>query len=365
MSSTRVLLTFVLAGATAGLTGCAAPSDTGNATTPMVMGNIITGEGFPNPAPNVQANWGQLPEGRMMGTSAGMALDPIDGNIWTYERCGSGSAGGPGINCDSNPVAPLFKFDRKTGAVLANIGAGVMVTPHGIHVDKDGNVWVTDFNNNEAKTKGQQVHKFSPSGDLLMSLGVAGQAGNDEKHFNQPNAVITAPDGSIFVADGHGGQGMLSQQAIDAGIAEGQTGRIMKFTADGTFVKQWGKIGTLHGEFRTPHAMAFDAQGRLWVADRGNKRIEIFDQDGNYLESRYKLRPHQRDLHRAGPDGVRDRLRVGALHALQLGGRRARRQGGQGRDHRLRAAVQGRDAALPGRGRRGHHGGRRRQHLRR
>jgi sugar lactone lactonase YvrE len=288
MSSTRTLLTILLAGATAGLAGCAAPSDTGNATAPMVMGNIITGEGFPNPAPNVQANWGQLPEGRMMGTSAGMALDPKDGNIWTYERCGSGSAGGPGINCDSNPVAPIFKFDRKTGAVLANIGAGVMVTPHGIHVDKDGNVWVTDFNNNEAKTKGQQVHKFSPSGELLMSLGVAGQAGNDEKHFNQPNAVVTAPDGSIFVADGHSGQGMLSQQAIDAGIADGQTGRIMKFTADGTFVKQWGKIGTLHGEFRTPHAMAFDAQGRLWVADRGNKRIEIFDQDGNYLESRYE-----------------------------------------------------------------------------
>ncbi len=291
MSSSRVVLAVLFAGAAIGLAGCGAGSGPAGSGSPdsgsPVNGNPITGEGFPNPAPNVTANWGQLPAGRMMGTTAGMALDPTDGNIWTYERCGSGSAGGPGVNCDTNPVAPLFKFDRHTGAVLANIGAGVMVTPHGIHVDRGGNVWVTDFNANEAGTKGHQVHKFSPSGELLMSLGVAGQPGNDERHFNQPNAVITAPDGSIFVADGHSGQGMLTDQAIEAGRAAGQTGRIMKFAADGTFVKAWGRIGTLHGEFRTPHALAFDSRGRLWVADRGNHRIEIFDQDGNYLESRY------------------------------------------------------------------------------
>lgn len=284
MSSSRLLLTILLTSAVAGLSGCAAGSSPAETA---VMGNPITGEGLPNPAPNVNANWGQLPAGRQMGTTAGMALDPTDGNIWTYERCGSGSAGGPGINCDSNPVAPIFKFDRKTGAVLANFGAGVMVTPHGLHVDRDGNVWVTDFNVNAAGTKGDQVHKFSPSGELLMSLGIAGQPGNDERHFNQPTAVITAPDGSIFVADGHSGQGMITEEAIEAGRAAGQTGRIMKFAADGTFIKQWGQIGTRHGEFRTPHALAFDAEGRLWVADRGNHRIEIFDQDGNYLESRY------------------------------------------------------------------------------
>jgi sugar lactone lactonase YvrE len=286
MSLPRILLSVLLTGAAAGLAGCAAESGSADSTT-VPVGNPITGEGIPNPAPNVTANWGQLPAGRTPGTSAGMEIDPTDGHIWTYERCGSGSAGGPGVNCDTNKVAPIFKFDRNTGAVLANIGADVMVTPHGIHVDRQGNVWVTDFNVNEKGTKGHQVHKFSPKGELLMSLGVAGQAGNDERHFNQPNDVITAPDGSIFVSDGHSGQGMITNQAIEEGRAKGLTGRIMKFTADGKFVTQWGQIGTLHGEFRTPHAMAFDSRGRLWVTDRGNHRIEIFDQSGKYLESRY------------------------------------------------------------------------------
>jgi len=101
--------------------------------------------------------------------------------------------------------------------------------------------------------------------------------------------VITAPDGSIFVADGHNGQGMTSNQAIAQGIEDGSTARILKYSADGTFIKEWGQIGTLHGEFRTPHALAFDAEGRLFVADRGNHRIEIFDQEGNYLDSFYSF----------------------------------------------------------------------------
>jgi len=250
--------------------------------------NPITGEGIPNPNPVMTRNWGPTLEGgRQWGTSAGIDIDPIDGNIWAYERCGSGVLSGGGVNCDTNPVDPIFKFDRNTGAVLANFGGGLMVTPHGIHVDAEGNVWVTDFANNEARTKGQQVHKFSPTGELLMSLGVPGTAGNDSEHFNQPNDVITGPDGSIYVSDGHSGQGMITAQAIEEGRAAGLTGRIMKFAPDGTFIKEWGQLGILHGEFRTPHSMAFDSQGRLWVADRGNHRLEIFDQDGNYLETRY------------------------------------------------------------------------------
>jgi sugar lactone lactonase YvrE len=265
-----------------------------------------------------------------MGTSAGMDIDPIDGNLWTYERCGNGAisptpppgstpaaggrqgaggggggqaaggrqggaaAGGGGgfggRNCDSQADhPPIYKLDVNTGAILANFGAGVMVNPHGIGVDPQGNVWVTDFAVNAAGTKGYQAHKFSPSGELLMSLGTAGQGGNDGAHFNEPNDVIVAPDGSIFVSDGHSGQGMTTNAAIEAGREAGQTGRILKFSADGTFIKQWGRIGLEHGEFRTPHSMAFDSRGRLWVADRGNHRIEIFDQEGNYLESRYQF----------------------------------------------------------------------------
>jgi sugar lactone lactonase YvrE len=286
MSRSRALQFTLATMSAVVLAGCAADA-ANSGMGDHVMGNPITGQGLPNPNPTVIANWGQLPPGREFGTTAGFEIDPTDGHLWTYERCGSGSAGGPGINCDSNPVPPIIKFNRHTGEIMANIGQGVMVTPHGIHVDRQGNVWVTDFNQNEARTKGHQVHKFSPSGQLLMSLGMPGMAGNDSRHFNQPNDVITAPDGSIFVSDGHSGQGMTTEAAMREGREQGLTGRIMKFTADGTFVTQWGQIGTLHGEFRTPHAMAWDSQGRLWVADRGNHRLEIFDQNGNYLDSRY------------------------------------------------------------------------------
>jgi hypothetical protein len=162
-----------------------------------------------------------------------------------------------------------------------------MVTPHGIDVDAEGNVWVTDFVGNAEGTKGHQVHKFSPDGELLMSLGTPGQPGSGPNQFNQPNDVITAPDGSIFVADGHSGQAMTSDEAMEEGRASGATARIIKFSSDGIRLMEWGQIGVRHGEFRTPHALEFDSQGRLWVADRGNHRIEIFDQEGNYLDSRY------------------------------------------------------------------------------
>ena len=249
--------------------------------------NPITGEGLPNPAPIVTKNWGQLPAGRKWGTTAGIDIDPIDGNVWAYERCGAGTAGGGPVDCDNTPLDPIFKFDRKTGAVLANFGKGVMVTPHGIAVDKQGNVWIADFAGNRDGTKGHQVHKFSPKGEKLLSLGVAGKPGNANGQFNQPNDVVVGPDGSIYVADGHDAQGMTTQQAIADGLKRGATSRISKFTRDGKFIKSWGGIGVKHGEFRTPHALAFDSKGRLWVADRGNHRLEIFDQDGKYLESRY------------------------------------------------------------------------------
>ena len=288
MKILRVLNPALIASVAVLLSGCTTES---GASAPMqdemAMGNPITGEGLPNPAPRVMANWAELPAGREWGSTAGIDIDPTDGHVWAYERCASGSAGGPGINCQSNPVDPIFKFNRNTGEVIANFGAGIFVTPHGIHADDDGNVWVTDFAGNTEGTRGHQVHKFSPDGQLLMSLGTAGQPGDGPGQLYQPNDVIVAPDGSIFVADGHSGQGMTTNPAIEEGRESGLTGRILKYASDGTFIMEWGRIGTLHGEFRTPHALEFDSQGRLWVADRGNHRLEIFDQDGNYLESRY------------------------------------------------------------------------------
>jgi DNA-binding beta-propeller fold protein YncE len=196
-----------------------------------------------------------------------------DGHVWVYDRCGG--------NCDRNNVDPIYKFDRDTGKVLAAFGAGVLFAPHGFHVDRQGNVWVTDFLANDARTKGHQVIKFSASGAILMRLGQPGVAGDGPGQFNQPTDVITAPNGDIFVADGHNG--------ADPRPPAGATGRILKFSADGRFIKQWGRIGNAPGEFRTPHGLAFDSRGRLFVADRGNHRIQIFDQEGTYIDSYYQF----------------------------------------------------------------------------
>ncbi len=291
MTSTRMMVASITCAAALltvlGNSGADAAEQRAVPATAAKVANPITGEGLPNPAPKVTQNWGQLPAGRKWGTSAGVDIDPKDGNIWAYERCGAGAALGGPADCDTTPVDPVFKFDRNTGAVLANFGKGVMVSPHGLYVDAQGNVWVTDFAGNKAGTKGHQVHKFSPKGEKLMSLGIAGKAGTADGQFDQPNDVVIGPDGSIYVADGHEGQYMTTPAALDEGLKRGAAARISKFSPDGKFIKSWGKLGARHGEFRTPHALAFDRRGRLWVADRGNHRIEIFDQQGNYLESRY------------------------------------------------------------------------------
>ena len=114
-----------------------------------------------------------------------------------------------------------------------------------------------------------------------MVLGQAGVRGSDPGIFNEPCDVITAPDGTIFVSDGHSGQ--------NANPPEGSTGRIIKFAPDGTYIGEWGQIGDGAGEFRTPHALEMDSRGRLFVADRGNHRIQIFDQDGNHLDTYYQF----------------------------------------------------------------------------
>ena len=228
---------------------------------------------LPNPTSEVILNWAKMPAGREWGTTAGIDIDPHDGHIWAYDRCG----GGLRQACENAPdLDAVFKFDRHTGELLTSFGAGLFVTPHGFHVDSDGNVWVTDFDGNDEGTKGHQVIKFSPEGEELMRLGEAGVAGSGPGQFNQPCDVITAPNGDIFVSDGHSGQG--------ADPPAGSTGRILKFDKDGNFIKEWGEIGFRPGQFRTPHGLAFDSQGRLFVADRGNHRIQIFDQDGNLLD---------------------------------------------------------------------------------
>ena len=235
-----------------GITGT--PAD--NVTDPALRG-------LPNPNPTVIEDWGKLPNGREWGSTAGADIGP-DGHVWAYDRCGGGLDGG----CDTNLVDPIVKYHKDTGELLAAFGAGVFVTPHGLHVADDGNVWATDFAGNADGTKGHQVHKFSPMGELLMSLGTAGVAGDGEDTFNQPSDMLVAPDGSIFVVDGHG---------------SGNNNRVVKFDSSGDYIMQWGETGKENGEFRDPHALAMDSQGRLFVADRGNSRTQVFDQNGGHL----------------------------------------------------------------------------------
>ena len=146
--------------------------------------------------------------------------------------------------------APIFKFNKDTGEVMTSFGAGLFVLPHGLHVDTEGNVWVTDSQGNEAGTKGHQVIKFSPDGEILMRLGTAGQPGSGTGQLNEPCDVITAPNGDIFVADGHSGQ--------NPDPPPGTTGRIVKFDREGNFIMEWGELGFRPGQFRTPHALDGD-----------------------------------------------------------------------------------------------------------
>lgn len=213
----------------------------------------------PNPFRTVE-NWFKLPAGRMWGSTSAVDIDRDGTSIWVAERCGANS-------CAGKMDPPILKFDQ-SGPLVKSFGGGMFVFPHGIAVDKDGNVWVTDGQGRDGK--GHQVFKFSPDGEVLMTLGKAGVAGDGPDTFNQPDDVAIAPNGDIFVSDGHT-------------PAMGNA-RVMKFTKDGKFIKQWGKHGSGPGEFEVPHALAFDSRGRLFVGDRANNRIQIFDQDGNFID---------------------------------------------------------------------------------
>jgi DNA-binding beta-propeller fold protein YncE len=278
---------------------------------------------LPNPNPTVIKNWGTLPDGRVWGNTAGVDIGP-DGHVWAYDRCGSNS-------CADSKADPILKFDRNSGKLLASFGGGLILFPHGIHVDRDGNVWITDGQDNgnparggagrgagdgagrgagggrgaatggggagadgagaaaggrgqaagrgaggaargtatptvnPAATRGHQVFKFSPKGDVLMTIGKAGGGVGADCCF-QPNDVITNQKGEIFISEGHSGGG-----------------RIRKFSRDGKLIKTWGEPGSGPGQFNIPHALAMDSRGRLFVADRANHRIQVFDQEGTFV----------------------------------------------------------------------------------
>ena len=223
-----------------------------------------------------QSGYLKMPAGRNWGSSSTVDLHPDGESVWVAERCGAN------INsCVQNPdVNPVMLFD-KDGNMVRSFGAGYISWPHGIHVDHDGNVWIADGRDNQAGDNppddayGHQVHKFSPTGVHLMALGNMG-GGRDDEYFFTPNDVHVAPNGDIFVAEGHSNN-------------EGTPARVLKFNSDGEFLMSFGEMGDGNGQFTQPHALAMDSKGRLFVADRSNNRIQIFDQDGNFIDVWYQF----------------------------------------------------------------------------
>src|SRR5215472_7846330 len=228
MGQSRVMLASVIAAAMAispaNLFSQPKVKTTGDPNTPL--------NDLPTPYRTVR-DWGQLPSG--MKWPAVTAVEPSpDGSIYVIERCSANS-------CAGRTEPPILKFD-KSGKLLRSFGAGMFVFPHGATVDSQGNLWVTDAQGRNGK--GHQVFKFSPNGEVLMTLGKAGVAGDGPDTFNQPTDVAVAPNGTIFVADGH---------------RETGNNRIVKFSKDGKFIKTWGKRGTAPGEFHEPHTIALDS----------------------------------------------------------------------------------------------------------
>jgi sugar lactone lactonase YvrE len=215
---------------------------------------------LPNPYRTVR-DWGKPPGGVPWAAVTAVEVSP-DGSIYVIHRCKDNS-------CAGRPEPPILKFD-KSGKLLKAWGENMFVFPHGAAVDAQGNLWVTDSQVKDGK--GHQVFKFSPDGKVLMTLGKAGVVSAAPGEFDEPTDVLIAPNGDIFVTEGHSG---------------GTTGndRVSKFDKNGKFIKSFGKHGSGPGEFFNPHTIAIDSRGRLFVGDRGNNRIEIFDQDGKYIET--------------------------------------------------------------------------------
>jgi sugar lactone lactonase YvrE len=221
-----------------------------------------------------QGEWATLPKGRTWGSTAGVDIDPDGKHLWAIDRCGTNS-------CVGSKLDSILKITPE-GKVVKAIGAGLFLFPHGLHVDKDGNIWVTDGQGPDGKDskrdgKGHVVIKLSPEGKVLLTLGTPGVAGDgSDALLNTPCDVVTADNGDIFVGDGHSGQ---SANATPETVA-----RIVKFDKNGKLLKIIGKWGSGRGEFKTPHAIDIDSQGRVVVGDRGNNRIQIFDQEGNFID---------------------------------------------------------------------------------
>ena len=208
------------------------------------------------PHHQVAQDWPALPKDHVLGMCAGVGVDSHN-RVFVLHRSG---------RLWSNPfptepiAAPTVSvIDGATGRLLNSWGANLFIMPHGLTIDHEGNVWLTDVGLH-------QVFKFTPEGRLLLTLGERGTPGNDRTHFNLPTDVAVLPDGSFYVSDGY------------------KNTRVIKFTAAGMFEFEWGTKGSAPGEFNLPHGIAVDAEGRVYVCDRTNSRIQVFDAKGGFLD---------------------------------------------------------------------------------
>ena len=211
----------------------------------------------PNPLP--------VPDAAAMGASSDVAFDS-KGHLYVLSR----------------GTQPLTEFDEN-GKFIRAFGEGLFTRSHGIRIDKDGNIWATDVG-------AHTVMKLSPQGQVLLTLGTKGKAGEwneaaQSRLFNEPNDIVFGNNGDLFITQGH-----------TPGAGKGDP-RVLKFDKNGKFIKTWGGKGTEPGKFDVAHGIAIDAKGLLWVTDRENQRIQIFDQDGKYIrEVKYAGLPCSLDI---------------------------------------------------------------------
>jgi DNA-binding beta-propeller fold protein YncE len=188
----------------------------------------------------VDPSWPAGPPSASWAAVPGVAVDEDDG-VWVFTR--------------ANP--PVRRYDSR-GKYLGGWGDEHIRTAHHLRIDPDGNIWLTDI-------ELHVVLKFTKEGKLLQTLGTSGKPGNDSKHFNKPTDVAVSPTGDIFVSDGYGNQ------------------RVVHFDREGKFIKAWGSLGTGPGQFAVPHSIALDSVGRIYVGDRENARVQVFNQEGRFL----------------------------------------------------------------------------------
>ena len=202
-------------------------------------------------------DWPDLPDDFILGNPTGLGSDSNDNLVIFHRASRVWQEPMPEDKIQENTITIV---DKQTGKVLNSWGANLFIMPHGLEIDKENNIWVTDV-------ALHQIFKFNSDGTLLLTLGKAQVPGNDKEHFSLPTDVAVSADGSFYVSDGYGNS------------------RVVKFSKDGTYLFEWGKFGNKQGEFNIPHGIDLDKNGNVYVADRENNRIQKFDAQGNFIES--------------------------------------------------------------------------------